>query len=316
MRNDFEKIRIIFIGTTDFSTAVLKTLTADGYNVIAAVSQPDKPVGRKQIVTPSPVHQFCMEQALPCLQPSKLREEAESILSLRPDLIVTCAYGQMVPAVLLKAPKYGCLNIHPSLLPKYRGGAPMHRAIWSGDTQTGVCLMQMVEKMDAGDVYAKVAIPIGPDETLSQLEGRLKHAACTLLRSHLPAYLQGELKGMAQQDEQATIARNITKEEEQILFASEPAKEAYNHIRALIAWPMPYGRIDGRRIKFLEARLDEKNSMCRPGTVLGFREGAMEIAAKGGIIRILKLQPEGKNAMSAKAFANGVGRTLIGHCFE
>lgn len=192
----------------------------------------------------------------------------------------------------------------------------MHRAIWAGDEQTGVCLMRMVEKMDAGDVYAKVEMPIGRDETLSELEERLKRGACTLLKEYLPAYLRGELKGVAQNEAQAVIARNISKEEEQVFFATEEAQEAYNHIRALIDWPMPYGRIDGRRIKLVEARLSKRESLQKPGTVLGFCDGAMEIAVKGGIIRILKLQPEGKNVMSAKAFENGIGRTLIGHCFE
>lgn len=315
MQNEFEKIRIVFIGTTDFSTVILKTLCDNGYNVVAAVSQPDKPSGRRQLVAPSPVHRFCMEQNLLCLQPEKLRLETEAILALQPDCIITCAYGQMVPAALLKAPSYGCLNIHPSLLPKYRGGAPMHRAIWAGETETGVCLMQMVEKMDAGAVYASAVLPIGRDETLTELEARLKQTAAALLQKELPKYLRGELKGIPQDDAQAVIARTIAKEEEQVFFAKETGEEAYNHIRALTAWPMSYGLIDGKRIKFVKARFKQEDSGSLAGTVLGFREGAMEIAAKGGVIRILELQPEGKKAMSAKDFANGAGRALIGRRF-
>jgi methionyl-tRNA formyltransferase len=311
----FSDCNVVFIGTTDFSVVILDQLIKDGYTVTAAVSQPDKPVGRRQVLTPTPVHQYCLDHGLLCVQPAKLRRESEKVLALRPDLVLTCAYGQIVPDDILQAPKYGCLNVHPSLLPKYRGGAPMQRAVWSGDDKTGVCLMQMVKAMDAGDVYACVEVPIGPDETTAELEKKLKEVSAELVHSQLPLYLEGKLKGIPQPESGVVLAPNISSEEELVLFQKEEAQAAYNHIRALIDWPMPYGLIDGHRIKFFKARLTLGDSGSAPGTLLDFAGGTMNIAAAGGVIHIYELQPEGRKPMAAKAFANGAGRALVGHRF-
>ena len=224
--------RIIFIGTPEFACPILQTLVDEGYNVVAAVCQPDRPTGRKQVITPTPVHALADKLNIPVLQPEKLRTEYQPVLDYKPDLIVTAAYGQIVPEVILKAPRYGCLNIHPSLLPKYRGGAPIHHAVWAGDEKTGVCLMEMVKAMDAGRVYARCELPIGPDETTSELYEKLQDAACTLLKESLPLYLEGKLEGEPQDESLVVIARNISKEDEQVHFAKEEKRGRYESLKA------------------------------------------------------------------------------------
>ncbi len=308
--------KIVFIGTPEFACAILRALKENDYNVIAVVSQPDKPVGRKHILEKTPVHALADEYGIPVLQPVNMRKEADSIIALGADLIITCAYGQFVPEKILKAPEYGCLNIHPSLLPKYRGGAPVHRAVWNGDTVTGVCLMEMVKEMDAGKVYARCETPIDPDDTTETLNLKLERDACELMLKSLPAYFNGELEGVPQDTEGVVLAPNISKEDEQIHFAQEDVHQAYNHLRALIDWPVSYGLIGGKRVKFYRAEKKVCDITEKPGTVLGFNKKAMEIACTGGILRILELQMEGKSKMSAEAFANGAGRSLTGKIFE
>ncbi len=310
------KPRIIFFGTPKFACAILQELIDEKQNIVAVVSQPDKPVGRKKVIEKTPVHQLAEENGIPVVQPAKLRSETESVLAYEPDLIITCAYGQFVPESILKAPRYGCLNIHPSLLPKYRGGAPVHRAVMNGDAETGVCLMEMVKAMDAGAVYACCRTPITPDMTTEELNLVLEKDAAALLRENLPLYLEGKLTPQEQDESQVVLAPNISREEEFVRFAEEDVHTAYNHIRALIDWPIACGTIGGKRIKFYRARMEECVHDQAPGTVTGFEEGAMKIAAKGGYIKVLELQMEGKNRMKASDFANGAGRGLIGKAFD
>ena len=166
--------RIVFFGTPEFACTVLQALIDEEYNIVAAVSQPDKPVGRKHIIESTPVHALAEKYGIPVVQPDKLRQQADEVLAYDPELIVTCAYGQIIPQTILEYPRLGCVNIHPSLLPKYRGGAPIHHAVLNGDEKTGVCLMEMVNKMDAGRVYACHEVMIGEDMTTAELEEILK----------------------------------------------------------------------------------------------------------------------------------------------
>ncbi len=311
-----KNIKTVFFGTSDFAAAILKTLYEEGYQIAAAVSQPNRPSGRKNKIVPTPVAAYCAETGIPLLAPEKLRLETDQVLAYEPELVVTCAYGQMVPESILNYPVHGCVNVHPSLLPKYRGGAPMHHAVWAGDEETGVCLMQMVKAMDAGRVYARTVLPIGPDETMAELNLRLQEAACRLVKESLPLYLDGKLPGEEQDESGVVIARNIAREEEKISFREEEMPELYNHIRALIDWPVSYGVIDGKRIKFHKVRREDTLTEAEPGTVLGFADHAMRVACRGGVLRVLELQPEGRNRMNADAFANGAGRALTGHRFE
>ncbi len=308
--------RIVFFGTPIFACSILQTLIDDAYNVVAVVSQPDKPQGRKKQLVETPVKQLAKKYGIDVVQPERLSKQAEEVLAYKPDLIVTCAYGQMVPSSILDAPKYGCLNIHPSLLPKYRGGAPVHHAIMNGDEMTGVCLMEMVKAMDAGDVFARCFTPIDPDETTETLNEKLKKDACKLLHDSLPLYLDGKLEREVQDESQVVIARNISREEEFVSFAKEDLHTLYNHIRALIDWPIAYGIVDENRMKFYKVRIEEKEVHEQAGTILGFEKDAMLVACKGGILKVYDLQIAGKKRMDASAFANGAGRNLIGHVFE
>lgn len=310
------KPRTMFFGTPVFACSVLKELVEQGYPVIAAVSQPDKPVGRKHIPQATPVHAMADSYGIPVLAPEKLKEAKEEIEALAPELIVTCAYGQFIPESILSIPKYGCLNIHPSLLPKYRGGAPVHRAVMNGDAKTGVCLMEMVKKMDAGKVYACIECPIDENDTTASLNTKLEAVSAQLIREALPKVLSGELPGIEQDEEQVVIARNIAPEEEQVIFAGENLKQAYDHVRALYDWPIAYGVVDGVRIKMFAAYKEEKEIAEEPGTVLPFDKKSMRIAAKGGILHVTSLQMQGKKQMDAQAFANGAGRSLVGKRFE
>lgn len=308
--------RIVFFGTPEFAVGILETLIEEQYHVVAAVSQPDRPVGRKHRIEKTPVRVLCEKYEIPCLQPEHLKEEADSVLAYQPDLIVTCAYGQIVPEKILAAPRLGCVNIHPSLLPKYRGGAPMHYAILNGDEETGVSLMEMTKAMDAGKVYAQTRLAIGPDETEAELEPRLLAASKELLRTSLPLYLDGRLPGEPQDESRVTFCHNISREQEKVSFQNEEIHTLYNHLRALIDWPIPYGMVDGHRMKFFAVRMEEKDEQAEPGTVLGFHDHAMLIAARGGVIRVLEMQPEGRKRMSADAFANGYASEITGKRFD
>lgn len=312
MRNE----RIVFFGTPAFAVGILKMLLDEKYNVVAAVSQPDRPVGRKHKIEKTPVKVLCEEYGIPCLQMDHLKDEVDKVLAYEPDVIVTCAYGQIVPSSILEYPRLGCINVHPSLLPKYRGGAPMHFAILNGDEVTGVSLMEMTKKMDAGRVYAQVEVSIGKDETEAELEPRLLEASVTLLKENLPLYLEGKLPGVEQDESKVTFCHNISREMEKVSFQSEEVHTLYNHIRGLIDWPVPYGMVEGKRVKFYAVRMEEKDSGKPAGEILGFKDHAMEVAANGGVIRVLELQMEGKKRMSADAFANGYSAELTGKRFD
>lgn len=308
--------KIIFFGTGTFSCAILKMLKEEKYNVIAAVSQPDRPVGRKHIITATPVHALCIEMGIPCLQPEKLRKESHLVTDLKPDLIITCSYGQIVPDDILACPEKGCLNIHPSLLPKYRGASPMHFPIINGDTETGVSLMEMTHAMDAGMVYAQLKLPIGPDDTEADMEPRLREASVQLLKDNLPLYLAGKLVGKAQDESQVTVCHTIPREFEQVHFRQEKINALYNHIRGLIDWPLPYGLLEGKRMKFYKVRREVKNCQEAPGTIMGFDRDSMLVAADGGVIHVLEMQMEGHKRMNAQAFRNGMEKEVTGKRFD
>ena len=311
-----KQTRIIFFGTTEFASGILQTLIDEGYNVVAVVSQPDKPVGRKHTIQMTPTHALADQYQIPVIQPDLLKEHVDDVLRYEPELILTCAYGQFVPVRILEYPRLGCINVHPSLLPKYRGGAPIHHAVMGGETETGVSLIQMTKAMDAGDIYARVTTPLGKDETMAELNQRLLVLSKQLVKENLEDYIAGKLVGEPQDDSKVILGLNITKEEEKVQFAKEEVQTLYNHIRGLIDWPMPYGVVDGKRIKLCKVRMRKEDHQSKPGEILGFKNHAMEVACIGGIIEVYELQPEGKSRMNADAYANGAGRNMIGKVFE
>ena len=311
-----KQTKIIFFGTTEFASGILQTLIDEGYNIVAVVSQPDKPVGRKHTIQITPTHALADQYQIPVIQPDNLKEHVDDVLRYEPELILTCAYGQFVPVRILEYPRLGCINVHPSLLPKYRGGAPIHHAVMGGETETGVCLIQMTKAMDAGDIYARVTTPLGKDETMAELNERLLVLSKQLVKENLEDYIAGKLMGGPQDDSKVILGLNITKEEEKVQFAVEDVQTLYNHIRGLIDWPMPYGVVDGKRMKFCKVRMRKEDHQAKPGEILGFKDHAMEVASIGGIIEVYELQPEGKSRMTADAYANGAGRNMIGKVFE
>lgn len=311
-----KQTKIIFFGTTEFASGILQTLIDEGYNVVAVVSQPDKPVGRKHTIQITPTHALADQYQIPVIQPDLLKEHVDDVLRYEPELILTCAYGQFVPVRILEYPRLGCINVHPSLLPKYRGGAPIHHAVMGGETETGVSLIQMTKAMDAGDIYARATTPLGKDETMAELNQRLLVLSTQLVKDNLEDYIAGKLVGEPQDDSKVILGLNITKEEEKVQFAVEDVQTLYNHIRGLIDWPMPYGVVDGKRIKFCKVRMRKEDHQAKPGEILGFKNHAMEVASIGGIIEVYELQPEGKSRMTADAYANGAGRNMIGKVFE
>ena len=225
-----KQTRIIFFGTTEFARGILQTLIDEGYNVVAVVSQPDKPVGRKHTIQMTPIHALADQYQIPVIQPDLLKEHVDDVLRYEPELILTCAYGQFVPVRILEYPRLGCINVHPSLLPKYRGGAPIHHAVMGGETETGVSLIQMTKAMDAGDIYARVTTPLGKDETMAELNQRLLVLSKQLVKDNLEDYIAGKLVGEPQMIVKVILGLNITKEEEKVQFAKEEVQTLYNHI--------------------------------------------------------------------------------------
>lgn len=309
------KPRVVFMGTPDFACAILDSLMKCPVEVVGVVSQPDKKVGRDQQIRETPVHKRANEYLIPVVQPEKIKLDFQAVLDFQPDLIVTCAYGQLVPQEVLDCPKYGCINVHASLLPKYRGGAPIHYAIIKGESQSGVTLMQMVKKMDAGDCIATKTVDIGPNDTTEILHDRLMEAGSCLLQESLMDYLNGKIIPVAQNEKEVSFAWNITKEQEQIDF-SKSAHEIYNQIRGLISWPVGYGIVNKQKMKFWAAQLQSQTTNQISGTILGFNEQGMQVAAGGQVLTLSEIQLEGKKRISAKEFYHGKGKTLLGFVFE
>ncbi|MGD6879439.1 methionyl-tRNA formyltransferase [Bacillus infantis] len=304
--------KIVFMGTPDFSVPILKQLISEGYNVIAAVTQPDRPVGRKRVLTPPPVKAEAVKQGIPVYQPEKIRvkEELEKILALEPDLIVTAAFGQILPKELLDYPKYGCINVHASLLPELRGGAPIHYSIIQGKEKTGITIMYMAEKLDAGDILTQAEVVIEENDTAGSLFDKLSEAGAALLSETLPKLLKGELKPIPQNDEEATFAYNIKREQEQIDW-TKTGEEIYNHIRGMNPWPVAFTTLDGSVLKLWSSEKVSLEEKALPGTVVRIEQDGF-IAAAGNMtgIKITELQPSGKKKMSGEQFLRGAGSSM------
>ncbi|WP_075980976.1 methionyl-tRNA formyltransferase [Bacillus massilinigeriensis] len=305
--------KIIFMGTPDFSVPVLRQIISEGYDVIAVVTQPDRPVGRKKVLTPPPVKVEAEKLGIPVYQPEKIRqkEELDQILALKPDLIITAAFGQILPKELLEAPRYGCINVHASLLPELRGGAPIHYAILEGKSKTGVTIMYMAEKLDAGDILTQVEVPIDERDTVGSLHDKLSMAGTKLLSETLPRLLKGELTPIPQNDADATFASNIKREQEKIDW-SKNGEEIYNHVRGLNPWPVAYTTLNSTVLKiwWVEKYPSTKKDI-HPGTIIEIeKEWFIVSTGNETAIKILELQPSGKKKMTAEQFLRGAGSHL------
>jgi methionyl-tRNA formyltransferase len=304
--------KIVFMGTPDFSVPVLRQIINDGYDVIGVVTQPDRPVGRKRVLTPPPVKVEALKHGIPVYQPEKIRqsEELEQILKLQPDLIVTAAFGQILPKVLLDAPKYGCINVHASLLPELRGGAPIHYAIMQGKKKTGVTIMYMVEKLDAGDILTKVEVPITEEDNVGTMHEKLSQAGASLLSETIPLLLEGKLTPIPQNHEEATFASNIKREQEKIDWAKN-GDEIFNHIRGLNPWPVAFTTLEEQIIKIWRAEKVSGIKNEAPGTIVKVQpEGMIVSTGDTTAIRIKELQPSGKTRMTSEQFFRGAGSKI------
>lgn len=311
-----DNIKILFMGTPDFSVNVLQGLI-DNYDVVGVVTQPDKEVGRKHEIRFSPVKELALKNDIRVYQPEHIKSDYANLLKLDIDMIVTCAYGQMIPNELLDFPRLGCINVHASLLPKLRGGAPIHKAIINNYPRTGVTIMYMVEKMDAGDIISQVETPIFREDNVGTLHDRLSILGTKLLLETIPRIVSGEINPIPQDESQVTYAWNITREEEKIDF-SKKTIDIYNQIRGLNPWPGAYAKLDGRIVKIYDSRIsDSFFTTKKDGEIGKVYDDGIGVSTKDGEIIITELQFEGKRRITVKEYFNGVdSNTLIGKIFN
>ena len=297
------------MGTPDFAATVLEGLLDDAnYDVLAVVTQPDRAVGRKKEIKMTPVKEVALAHNLPVYQPEKMSgsDEMAELMTLGADGIVTAAFGQFLPTKLLDSVDFA-VNVHASLLPKYRGGAPIHYAIINGDKEAGVTIMEMVKKMDAGDMIAKASTPITDEDNVGTMFEKLAVIGCDLLLKTLPDYIAGNIKPEPQDESKATFSPNITPEEERIDW-NKSAREVFNHIRGLYPWPVAHTLLDGKRFKIYEASLAVGQG--QPGQIIEKGKETLVVATGDGAISLKTVQLAGKPRMSVVDFLNGVGRKL------
>ncbi|GAA4871105.1 methionyl-tRNA formyltransferase [Paenibacillus vulneris] len=311
-------MRVVFMGTPEFAVPSLQALLDNGINVVGVVTQPDRPVGRKRILTPTPVKVEALKHGIPVLQPERLRrpESVEELKQLQPDLIVTAAYGQILPKSVLELPKHGCINIHASLLPKYRGGAPIHHAIMNGDEVTGVTIMYMAEGLDTGDMISKVEVRIEDTDTQGSMFEKLSIAGAKLLTETLPDLIAGRIQAVPQNESEAIYSPNITREQESIDW-HQPALAIWNQVRGLNPRPGAYTLWNGEVLKIWSCRKPEagqaspRTDTSQPGTVVSMGEEGIVVVTGSGTITITELQPAGKKAMDAAQWIRG-GQLALG----
>ncbi|HSU79197.1 MAG TPA: methionyl-tRNA formyltransferase [Candidatus Angelobacter sp.] len=300
-------MNIVFMGTPDFAVPVLKILIDKGYDVKAVVTQPDRTKGRKKVLTPPPVKVCAETYGLPILQPEKVRERSavDDILAYQPDLIVTCAYGQILPTALLEAPRLGCINVHASLLPDYRGGAPIHKAIIDGQTETGITIMYMVKALDAGDMLTQVRLPIAPEDNVGTMHDKLSIAGAELLAETLPKLFNGELTPIPQDESKVTFAPTIKRDDEKIDWAW-PADRIVNLIRGLNPFPVAFTTLGGQNVKVWQAVKVPGDARKRSGTVIAMAsDGIVVQSGDEFAVKIKELQPAGKKRLLAEQYLLG-----------
>jgi len=301
---------VMFLGTPQFAVPTLRRLLDSAHSVAGVITQPDRPRGRGQKITHAPVKALAVERGIPVYQPDRLKppEVADALRAWNADLGVVAAYGRIIPEHLLTIPRFGMINVHASLLPKYRGAAPVHRAVISGDDQTGVTIMRVVKELDAGGMFAKVTRPIGPDETSDVVETALAEMGAQLLVAVVDQLASGTAREEPQDDTQATYAPRLTKEEGLIDW-TQAASAIHNRVRGLYPWPHAYTFLNGTRLIVLRSAVATRTagaSASGPGTILGATSEAIQVATGDGELAILEVQPEGRRAMRVHDF-------LLGH---
>lgn len=299
-----KNINVIFMGTPEFAVPVLKMLIEE-CNVVMVVSQPDREKDRKGNLLPTPIKKIALENNIPVYQPWKIKEEYETVIDMNADIIVTCAYGQIIPEVILNQPRYGCINVHGSLLPKLRGGAPIHHAIINGDEYTGMTIMYMAKKMDAGDIIATERVEILDSDNLDSLYEKMSLVGAKLLKDTLPKIIDGTNERIKQDENLVTFGYNITKEEEKINFNME-ARKVFNLIRGLSSVPGAYCYFDGLRMKIYASEITNKKVTGEPGKIIEVDKTGLYINTLDLVIKITDIKLEGKKRCLIKDFVNGI----------
>ncbi|WP_149452951.1 methionyl-tRNA formyltransferase [Pasteuria penetrans] len=304
-------MRVVFMGTPQFAIPSLRALLgSDDCQVVGVVTQPDRSVGRKQVCTPTPVKQVALQHGIPVLQPIRLRapEAVDAVHRLKPDLIVTAAYGQLIPDDILTLPRYRCLNVHASLLPRYRGGAPIHWALIRGERETGVTIMIMVKELDAGDMVAQVAIPIEPSDDVGTLHDRLSQVGAELLLFIVPAWSSGDLSPVPQDPEKVTYAPNVKRLDERLDFFQQTAQELSYRVRGLSPWPGAFLQRANREIwKVWEVCWRPATTTLGSGYVTSIDrdQGVLWLGAKQDELGLLTIQPAGKRRLPMRDWLRG-----------
>lgn len=300
-------MRILFMGTPDFARSILEKLHTDGENIVAVITQPDKPQGRKMVLTPPPVKQYALDNGLPIYQPVTLKDGAFSgeLSRIDPDLIIVAAYGKILPAYVLDYPKFGCINAHASILPRWRGAAPIQRAIMAGDRSSGVTAMYMAQGLDTGDRILTVEVPITDEDDFGTLHDKLAVAGGDAMAQTIARLRNGTITREAQNDADATYAAKI-ENADCIIDFRRSVVDVHNQVRGLSPVPLAVTWMpDGKRLKFIAARHELCSVTTAPGTVVDIDHGTLDIACADGILHVTHLQPEGKGRMAAADFLRG-----------
>ena len=308
-------IKVVFMGTPSFAVPILESLI-EKTSVVMVVTQPDREKDRKGNIIYSPCKELALKNNIEVFQPIKIKEEYQKVLDTKPDIIVTAAYGQIIPSVILDYPKYGCINIHASLLPKLRGGAPIHKAIINGYEKTGVTIMYMDEKMDSGDIIYQEEIKIEDDDNAGTLFDKLSVLGSEMIIKVLPSIIDGTNKRIKQNEEEVTYAYNITREEEKVDF-NLSTKDVYNKIRGLYPWPIGYTSLDGKKVKLHLSRVGTSKKEGSIGEIINIYNDALGVKTLDGEILLTMIQFEGKKKILVKDYLNGVHdkESLLGKKF-
>lgn len=299
-------MRIVFMGTPEFAIASFNSLIEAGHKIVGVVTQPDRPKGRKQTLTKSPIKILAEEHGFEVFQPERIRnkEAIEHVLKWEPELIVTAAFGQIIPVELLEAPKHKAINVHASLLPKYRGAAPMHQSIIQGETETGITIMYMVKELDAGDILTQVKVPIEENDTVGTLHDKLSIAGAKLLVETVELIEQGKINPIKQDDSLATFAKTLKREDELIDW-NKSSMEIYNQIRGLNPWPVAFTYFRNEVFKVWWSKPIAYKHDKESGTILVVDKEQLLVATNDGAISLLEVQPAGKRKMDIKSFLQG-----------
>ena len=299
-------MRIVYMGTPEIAATILERLLEEPYEVVLVVTQPDRPKGRGNTLTCSPVKELAVSRGIPVFTPEKLRlpENVEVVCEAEPDMIVVAAFGQILPKSVLDIPRYGCINVHASLLPKYRGAAPIQWSILDGESETGITIMYMNEGLDTGDILLQKVVPIDAEETGGSLHDKLAETGAEALVEAIPGIIDGTLEPVPQGEMTTPYAKQLTKEMGRLDFSWD-AEKLERYVRGLNPWPGTYTFRDGQMLKIWAAEVCDGSYEAMPGTVVAADKNSFSVQTGSGVLRVTEIQPQGKRRMSAEEYLRG-----------